>query len=309
MGTVFTIKLQGPGDHARAAKAAFDEIRRIDRLLSTYKEDSEISEVNRDAFGRPVSVGQDFRAVLAASRIYFDASGGAFDPTVYPLMKLWGFTKKSGHLPSAEELRTATLLVGLEEVLSDEKGNTVRFSQEGMALDFGGIAKGYAVDRAAGALKKHGVKNAIIDAGGNFYAIGSRADGAPWQAGIRHPLRPDEVIARLPVSEMGVATSGNYERFFEIKGRKYCHIMDPRTGMPVEGMLSATIIADTAMAADALSTSVFVLGSEKGMQLIEQLPGVEGMLIYQESDSPENFKILVSSGLKDHIELLLTPTD
>ncbi|GAB4335900.1 MAG: FAD:protein FMN transferase [Candidatus Abyssubacteria bacterium] len=309
MGTVFTVKLQGPGDHPHAAKAALDEIRRIDRLLSTYKEDSEISEVNREAFRRPVGVGQHFRAVLAASRIYFDLSEGAFDPTVYPLMKLWGFTKKSGHLPSGEELRMATRLVGLEKVSFDEQRNSVRFSEDGMSLDFGGIAKGYAVDRAVQTLKEYGIRNAIIDAGGNFYALGTRADGTPWQAGIRHPLRLDEVIARLPVSEMGLATSGNYERFIEVEGKKYCHIIDPRTGEPVEGMLSATIVTDTAMAADALSTSVFVLGPEKGMELIERLPGVEGMLIYQENGSPENFKVLISSGLKDHIELLLVGAD
>jgi thiamine biosynthesis lipoprotein len=174
-----------------------------------------------------------------------------------------------------------------------------------MALDFGGIAKGYAVDRAVTVLEGLGVTNAIIDAGGNFYALGTPRNREHWRVGIRHPLRLDEVIARLPVSDEGVATSGNYERFFEIGGKKYCHIMDPRTGWPVQGVLSATIVADTAMAADALSTSAFVLGEEKGMRLIEELAGVEGMLIVQEKGSPENLKIMVSSGLKDKIELLL----
>ncbi len=305
MGTTFTIKIDDPGNHARAAHAALDEIRRIDRLLSTYKDDSEISAVNRRASKEPVVVGADFRNVVAASRIYFGLGRGAFDPTVYPLMRLWRFTTREGRIPTNEEQAKAKSLIDLRKVLLDESTSAVSFLQDGMALDFGGIAKGYAVDRAVEVLKKQGVTRAIVDAGGNFYALGTPRGREHWQVGIRHPLRLDEVVARLPVSNKGVATSGNYERFFEIGGRKYCHIMDPRTGRPVEGMLSATVVADTAMAADALSTTVFVLGPEEGMRLIERLPGVEGMLIVQEAGSPEQFRILLSPGLKDTIELLI----
>ncbi len=174
-----------------------------------------------------------------------------------------------------------------------------------MALDFGGIAKGYSVDRAIEVLQGLGVERAIIDAAGNFYALGTPIGRERWQAGIRHPLRRDEIIATFPVADKGVATSGNYERFFEIDGRKYCHIIDPRTGRPVEGMLSATVVADTAMAADALSTAVFVLGEEKGMELIESLPGVEGMLMLQDTASTDGFRIILSPGLAEEIELLL----
>ncbi len=320
MGTVFTITIDGPGDHKRAAQAAFDEIRRIDRLMSTYKDDSEISEVNRLACKAPVSVGPNFWNVVTACRLYSNMSNGSFDPTVYPLMKMWGFTRHEGRLPSGEEMKKTVPLLGFEKVRLDESARTISFTREGMGLDFGGIAKGYAVDRAIEVLKGFGVTSAIVDAGGNFYALGTPADRAYWRAGIRHPLRADEVIARLPVAGKGVSTSGNYERFFEIGGKKYCHIMDPRTGWPVEGMLSATVIADSAMAADALSTAVFVLGQEKGMQLIEQLPGVEGMLILPEKNPPsgnrghdeascprfpEDFTILISSGLKDVVELLV----
>jgi thiamine biosynthesis lipoprotein len=305
MGTTFTIKIDDAGDHARTARDALDEIRRIDRLMSTYKDDSEISGVNRRASKEPVGVRADFRNVIAASRIYFELSQGSFDPTIYPLMQLWGFTRREGRIPTNEELAKAKRLIDFGKVLLDESASAVSFLQDGMALDFGGIAKGYAVDRAVAVLKKHGVTRAIVDAGGNFYALGTPRDREHWQVGIRHPLRLDEVVARLPVSDKGVATSGNYERFFEIDGRKYCHIMDPRTGRPVEGMLSATVIADTAMAADALSTAVFVLGPEEGMRLIERLPGVEGMLIVQDTGSPEQFRILLSPGLKDTIELLI----
>jgi thiamine biosynthesis lipoprotein ApbE len=305
MGTTFTITIEGFADAPRAAQAAFDEIRRIDRLLSTYKSESEISEVNRRAAREPVVVGPDFRAVVAASRIYYDLSDGAFDPTVYPLMQTWGFRKKENRLPTSEEIEKVLPLVNYQKVVLDDAAHAVSFADEGMALDFGGIAKGYAVDRAVEALKELGVTRAIVDAGGNFYGLGTPVGRKRWKAGIRHPIRLDEIIAQFPVSNAGVATSGNYERFFEIDGTKYCHIMDPRTGRPVPHMLSATVIADTAMAADALSTSAFVLGEKRGLNLIEDLPGVEGMLIVQDADMTDGFRILLSSGLKDTIEILL----
>jgi thiamine biosynthesis lipoprotein ApbE len=305
MGTTFTITIDGFADARQAAQAAFEEIRRIDRLLSTYKDDSEISEVNRRAATEPVPVGKDFWVVAMASRSYHELSEGCFDPTVHPLMQAWGFRKREGRLPASGELEKIMPLVDFGSVSLDDSSRTISFRQEGMALDFGGIAKGYAVDRAIEILKGLGVARAIVDAGGNFYGLGTPVAKEKWEAGIRHPFRRDEIIARLPISDVGAATSGNYERFFEIDGVKYCHIMDPRTGWPVPEMLSATIIADTAMAADALSTSVFVLGEEKGMELIERLPGVEGMLIVQDTDTANGFRILLSSGLKNRIELLL----
>jgi len=305
MGTTFTVTIDAFTDAHRAAQAAFEEIRRIDRLLSTYKEESEISEVNRRAAKEPVAVGPDFWAVAAASSFYFDLSDGAFDPTVYPLMRAWGFKKREGRLPAPLEIEKILPLVDFGKIVLDDSSRTIGFQREGMGLDFGGIAKGYAVDRAIEVLKGLGVTRAIVDAGGNFYGLGTPVGREKWQAGIRHPFRLEEIIAQFPVSDAGVATSGNYERFFEIDGVKYCHIMDPRTGWPVPGMLSATVIADTAMAADALSTSVFVLGAEKGMNLIEGLPGVEGMLIVQDSDEITGFRILLSSGLRGKIEILL----
>lgn len=305
MGTTFSITIEGFADASRAAQAAFEEIRRIDRLLSTYKKDSEISNVNLRAAKETVVVGSDFWLVAAASREYFNLSDGCFDPTVFPLMKAWGFRKKEGILPPAEELIKIMPLVDFAKVMLDDTSHTVSFREEGMSLDFGGIAKGYAVDRAIAALRDLGVTRAIVDAGGNFYGLGTPQARERWQTGIRHPFRLNEIIARFPVSDAGVATSGNYERFFEIDGKKYCHIMDPRTGWPVPEMLSATVIANTAMAADALSTSVFVLGKEKGMDLIENLPGIEGMLIVQDADLPEGFRIILSSGLRNKIEILL----
>jgi thiamine biosynthesis lipoprotein len=305
MGTVFTITIEGSGNHMEAAEAAFAEIRRIDRLLSTYKPDSEISRVNRRAAQEPVAVGPDFLNVLAASRVYYDLSGGVFDPTIRPLMEIWKEARRENRLPTGEQLQKAAALVDLSKVKVDPQAHAVRFLQEGMSLDFGGIAKGYAADRAIEVLKAHGVTRAIIDAGGNFYALGTPLDKPQWEAGIRHPLKHDEVIMRFPISDKGVATSGSYERFFEIGGKKYSHIINPHTGRPVEGMLSATIVADDAIAADALSTSVFVLGPEKGMHLIEKLPDVEGVLIAHEPGAPQNFHISVSSGLKGKLELLI----
>ncbi|RJP20832.1 MAG: FAD:protein FMN transferase [Candidatus Abyssobacteria bacterium SURF_5] len=305
MGTVFTITIEGPGDHKMAAEAAFDEIRRIDRLLSTYKPDSEISKVNRLAAHEPVAVGQDFLNVLTASRIYFDMTGGAFDPSIKPLMDVWKEAKRENRTPAETDLRRAADLANLSNVTVDRSSQTVRFLKEGMALDFGGIAKGYAADRAIEILKTHGIERAILDAGGNFYALGTPLKKPHWEAGVRHPLVHERVIIRFPVSDAGVATSGSYERFFEIGGKKYSHIINPETGQPVEGMLSATVVAEDALSADALSTSVFVLGQQDGMRLIEELEGVLGILIWHEPGSSEDFKISVSSGLKDKLELLI----
>ena len=305
MGATFSITIDDHEDAPSAAEAAFDEIRRIDRLLSTYIEDSEICEVNRRAAVQPVSVGADFWKVVAASKHYCELSQGGFDPTIYPLMRMWGFRRREGYLPTEDELAKTLPLVDFGKVSLDESARTVSFEREGMALDFGGIAKGYAADRAIEVLKAVGVTRAIVDAGGNFYALGTPADRERWRAGIRHPQRRDELIATLPVADKGVATSGNYERFFEIDGGKYCHIMDPRTGRPVEGMLSATVVAESAMVADALSTAAFVLGEEEGMGLIQRLPGVEGMLILQDAASPDGFRIILSPGLAGKIELLL----
>jgi thiamine biosynthesis lipoprotein ApbE len=305
MGTTFSITIDGHDDPSTAVEAAFDEIRRVDHLLSTYKEDSEISEVNRRETAAPIPVSDCFWDVVVASRHYHRLSEGGFDPTIYPLMQLWGFTKKQGRIPAKEELDAVLPLVDLEQITLAESARTIHFERHGMALDFGGIAKGYAVDCAIGKLKDLGINNAIIDAGGNFYALGIPTGRERWRAGVRHPLRRDDLIARLSITNKGVATSGNYERFFEIDGKKYCHIIDPRTGRPVENMLSTTIVADTAMAVDALSTSVFVLGEKKGMDLIESLPGVEGMLILQDAESPRGFRIILSSGLTGKIELLL----
>jgi thiamine biosynthesis lipoprotein len=305
MGSVFTVKIEGHDDPSAATGAAFDEIRRIDRLLSTYKEDSEISDVNRRAASEPVTVGAAFWEVALASRRYHELSDGCFDPTIRPLMKTWGFTRREGRVPTDEELAQALPLVDFGKVTLDEAARSIALGREGMALDFGGIAKGYAVDRAVKELKERGVNSAIIDAAGNFYALGTPNGRERWRAGVRHPLRRNEIIATLPVADRGVATSGNYERFFEIDGSKYCHIMDPRTGRPVEGMLSATVVAETAMAADALSTAVFVLGGEKGMALIESLSGVEAMLILQDTATPDGFRIILSTGLAEEIDLLL----
>jgi thiamine biosynthesis lipoprotein ApbE len=313
MGTTFSVTIDAPkastnasaNAAAKAAESAFEEIRRIDRLLSTYKENSEISDVNRRAHKEPVAVGDDFRVVAAASRRFHELSRGRFDPSVYPLMRLWGFTRKQGRVPTEAELAETLPLVDFGKVALDEEARSIGFGREGMALDFGGIAKGYSVDRAVGVLKKLGVENAIIDAGGNFYALGKPEGRESWQAGIRHPLRGDEIIARLSVKDMGMATSGNYERFFEIDGKKYCHIMDPRIGRPVELMLSVTVIAQTAMEADALSTAVFVLGGKEGMQLVESLPEVEAIIMVPDSGSPGGFRIILSSGLAEKVELLL----
>jgi thiamine biosynthesis lipoprotein len=263
MGTAFTIAAYGEdrGRLESSVAQALEEARRLDQLLSNYKPESEWSQVNRLAASRPVPVSKELYALLAACAAYSRESEGAFDITVGPLMKVWGFYKGSGHLPHRAEVRGALDLVGYGKVLLDEKAGTVRFSREGVEIDPGGIGKGYAVDRMAEILKSNGVRAALVSGGSSsIYGIGAPPNEKGWRVEIRDPKDPAKAAAVTYLRDESMSTSGNYEKFFFAEGKLYSHIMDPRTGFPSQGMLSTSVIAPRTIDSEAWTKPYYILG-------------------------------------------------
>ena len=272
MGTFVTITVaadEGDLDAAQAAVGkAFEAIHEADRLMSNYREDSEVSLINREAFDRPVRVGDRTFEVIKKAVETARETGGAFDATVGPLIRLWRDAEKANHVPSDEQIEAALEKVGsVDKIVLDEERKTVRFLVKGMEIDLGGVAKGYAVDRAAAVLRAEGVNNAVVEAGGDLMAIGRDRDGAKWVVGVRNFFRQGGHMERLALEDEAVATSGDYERFYEIQGERYSHIIDPRTGRPVKGAASVSVIAPDCATADALATAAAVLGFSRAMAL------------------------------------------
>jgi len=302
MGTIVEITAVGDErDCQQAMKLAFDEIRRIDSLMNVHAEDSEISRINASAGKSAVEVGSDTLTVINQSLRFADLTDGALDITVAPLMDLWGFGGESTRVPLDDELKEKLSLVDYKKVHVDKDRSTVELPS-GMRIDVSGIAKGYAVDRAIQVLKDAGIRNAMVNAGGDIYALGSPSKKKLWRIGIRHPRDNSDLLGILQLEDKAVATSGDYENFFEVDGKRYCHIIDTRTGRPVEGIMSVTIVADNTMEADALATAVFPLGPDDGMKLIESLEGVDGLIMTGKNE--DDMKILVSSGMEQRVQLL-----
>ncbi len=279
MGTTMSISIAGAETTLahRAADAAFQEIRRLEGLMSTYLADSDISRVNRGAGQASVVVDAEVLGVIREALRYAHLSGGAFDIAFKPLARLWQFEPGSVP-PSTAAVHAVLPLVDYRNVLIDEDGR-VRLVRPGMAIGLGGIAKGYAADRAAEILEKMGIANATINAGGDVRVMGRPSPDRPWRIGIQHPRKRQALLDEVSLSMGAVATSGDYERFFVHEGQRYHHLLDVRTGFPARGCMSVTVIAASAMTADALSTAAFVLGPEAGLALIEGQPGVEAMIV------------------------------
>lgn len=266
MDTVITVTAYGPRAKAAVAEAVrvFDH---VDTLMSAYRNTSDVARVNRLAGSGWVTVSSETFSVLTSALAMARQSGGAFDPTIGPLVRLWGIgARKNPAVPRPDAIRSAMSKVSYRRVKVDPVARRVFLEEPGMALDLGGVAKGYAAGKAAEVLRRHGVKHGLIDAGGNIVAVGQHPEGRPWNVGIRNPRNTGAVLGMVTVSNMAVVTSGDYERYFILNGRRYHHILDPRTGYPAQGMRSVTIIAPSSMQADLMSTAVFVLGPERGLR-------------------------------------------
>ncbi|HUS58538.1 MAG TPA: FAD:protein FMN transferase [Planctomycetota bacterium] len=282
MGTYVTIVLWADGDaHARrAGDAAFEQIARIERSMSDYDADSELSKINREAFERDVQVSDAMLDVLKMSLEYAELSNGAFDVTIRPLKVLWKQAGEKNALPDAAAIAAARESVGSGKIGLDARAKTVRFLKPSMQLDLGGIAKGYAVDQAIAELRRQGIAAALVNAGGDIATMGAPPEAEYWKVGIQHPGKRDEMLPEvLKLSDAAVATSGDYERFVQVAGKRYSHIVDPVTGWPVGHVSSVTVIAPSATQADALATALSVLGPRKGIELAGRLPNIEAMFI------------------------------
>jgi thiamine biosynthesis lipoprotein len=263
MGSAYSVAVYGD-DRTRmeeAVDAAFEEVRRLDQMLSNYKPESELSEVNRFAAERPVKVTPELFGLISACVEYSRASEGAFDITVGPLMKIWGFYKGTGRLPHRAEIRGALERVGYRNLLLDAANGTVRFAQSGVEMDPGGIGKGYAVDRMIEVLKQYGIRTALVSASGSsIYGMGAPPGENGWRVQIRDPKIDSKSVAEIYLKDESMSTSGNYEKFFRAEGRVYSHIMDPRTGWPAQGVLSVSVIAPRTLDSEAWTKPLFVNG-------------------------------------------------
>jgi len=287
----------------KSITSAFEQLQAVDELMSDYKEDSQISKVNRDAFKNPVAVSKSTFEVLQKSLEFSKLTDGAFDITVGPLVDLWRAAADANSMPSTEQLAEVRGRVGYEKIILDADNLSVRFAVDGMRLDPGGIAKGYAIDKAIEAMRKTGASGGMVDVGGDIRCFGPPPAGKEkWVIGLQDPAGAIEGVrpARYPVvlkfNDAAVATSGGYRRFVLIEGKKYSHIINKQTGLSSDKLSSVTIIAETAIEADALATAVSVMGREKGMALIEKTPNVEAVLI---SAGPE-FELSKSSGADEY---------
>jgi thiamine biosynthesis lipoprotein len=261
----------------RAARIVFDELVRIENLLSKYKPQSEISRLNQAG---KIEASGDTAYVLRKAKEFWLISNGAFDITVGPLMDLWGFTDKNYRVPGDEEIRAVAPLIGMDKIIFHENRNMVELKTSGMKIDLGAIAKGYAVDCAAARLKEKKVRSCLINAGGDIFCLGDKF-GKPWKVAIQDP-REDNFLNYIELKDRAVATSGDYRQYFIKNKKRYSHIFNLKTGYPAEtGVVSATVVAPDCLTADALATTIFVLGKAKGLELVKKFADVQAKVIDQ----------------------------
>jgi thiamine biosynthesis lipoprotein len=291
MGTAIRVELwaddEATGEAAIAAVMA--EMHRIDRAMSPYKPESELSRINREAAERPVPISQEMFDILSRSIEFSKISGGAFDITFSSVGYLYDYRR---HIkPTDKDIEQALPGIDYRHIQLDAQKRTVRFARPGVRIDLGGIGKGHAVDNGIALLKKRGITQAIVTAGGDSRVLGDRG-GRPWMVGIRDPRRKDNMVAVIPLINSAISTSGDYERYFEADGERYHHILNPKTGRSATGVHSVSVIGPDATTTDGLTKPVFILGPEKGLRLIESIPGIDAVII--DADG----KMFYSSGLQ-----------
>lgn len=306
MGSLLTLTAwttDTPAAH-RAFAEVFAEFDRLDALLSVWKPGSDVLRLNAAAGQGPVAVRHETREVLHAAARVSEWTAGKFDATFGALAEIWKFDHdQDNRVPAAAEIAARLPRVDYTAVVVDDDAGTAAITRPGVRVHLGGIGKGYAVDHAIAILRRAGLADFMIQAGGDLYVAGHAGD-EPWRLGIQDPRgTAGESFATLEVSEATFSTSGDYERFFEQDGVRYHHILDPDTGQPARGCRAVTIVAADATTADGLSTGVFVLGPEAGMALIEKLPDVEGVIVTADN------RVLVSTGLRGRLTMRHPPTE
>lgn len=306
MDTLVSIRVFGTNEVAlrEAVREAYTEMHRIADLTDRFPvagsaacAASNICRINEMAGIKPVRVDKDVLAMLEMARNYHDLTDGAFDVTIGPVMGLWGFGGKSPRVPGDDEIKASLLSVNSDYLRLDAQELSVFLEKKGMMLDLGAVAKGYATEKAVQVLKKNGIKKALIDAGGTIRVIGNNVGNTPWRVGIKNPDIRGGILAVLSLTDMAAVTSGDYYRYFEAKGRRWNHILDPRTGYPATTNKSVTVVAENAALADVLSTALFVLEPEKALETGRKL-GVEVFIVRADG------RILYTPALQRRLELL-----
>ncbi len=291
MGTTIRVEVWHPKEEVRqkGAQLVLEEMERINRLMSPYIDQSQLSKINKYAHEGPIEIDKDLFAVIKKSLEISELTQGAFDITYASVGHMFNYRKKIK--PSDIEIDRAREFINYKNVILDHEKCTVSFAKQGVKIDLGGIAKGFAVDQGINALIDLGVEHALVSAGGDTRILGDRL-GRPWLVGIRDPENPDEVAAMLPLQNEALSTSGDYERFFIEDGVKYHHIINPGTGKSASGLRSVSILGTDSTTTDALSTSIFILGVDEGLALLDELADIEGVIIDQKG------KLYYSEGLK-----------
>jgi len=257
---------------------AINEISRIEALISSWKPTSQTSNINKNAGASPVQVSEELFSLIQRALQISNLTDGAFDISYASMDKLWKYDGSMAQMPSKEAIKKSVAKVGYKDIVVDPKNSTVFLKNKGMKIGFGAIGKGYAADKAKKLLISNGVSGGIINASGDINSWGSKPSGSSWQVAITNPLNKNKAFAMLPIKD-AVVTSGNYEKYVTFNSRRYSHIIDPRTGYPSQGIISVTVFAPKAELADALATSVFVMGVETGIDRINQLKAVECIII------------------------------
>jgi FAD:protein FMN transferase len=298
MGTVVSVTAVAPNEQVaqNAAKAAFREVRRLDELFSTWIVTSEMSHINAAAGRHSVPVTRDTMDLLERSVEIAKLTNGGFNIAIGPAVEAWGVTERE-HIPSQEELNQIRPLIDLSQVHLNRERGTVYLAREGMRIDVGGIGKGYAADRAVEAMQQAGATAGVVALSGDMKTFGRLPGGDLFPFGIRHPRKPEDIIAFVDLQNEAISTAGDYERFFERDGIRYHHIIDPFTLKPAGECQSVTVVAREGVVADGLDTGIFVLGPQRGMQLVEKLDGVEAVIVDREG------RMMVSSGLRHRVRL------
>ncbi len=280
-----------------AIESAFSAMEMFGNLIDFFSDKSEVSLINKNAGIREVKVSPETLDSIEKAIYVADKSGGSFDPTIGPVIKIWDFYKKVK--PSGIEIKKKLPLVNYKDVIIDRDKSTVFLRKKGMLLDIGGIAKGYAADLAVMDLKQNGIRSGIVAAAGDIRTFGIKPNGKQWRIGIRNPRqknRSNEIIAKINLSDKAISTSGDYERYFMINGQRFHHLLDPKTGYPANLCRSVTIITDKGALSDAFSTAVFILGPEKGLKLVQEML-IDAIII------DDNGKIYITPGLGGKLEI------
>ncbi|MCB2293723.1 FAD:protein FMN transferase [Clostridium algoriphilum] len=298
MGTIVQFKVYGKNAE-KATQAAVKEVSNIEKKMSVNIKTSEISKLNAKAGVSGEKLSTDTYSVIEKSVQYSKLTGGALDATIEPIVSLWGIGTDKERLPSKKEIDEKLKFVNYNDIILDKKNSTVKLKRMNQAIDLGAIAKGYTADEVKKVLLNNKISSAIINLGGNVYALGNKPDGTSWNIGVQNPLSTrGEYLGSISATDKSIVTSGNYERFFIKDGIRYHHIFDPKSGYPAnKGLISTTIVSDKSIDGDALSTSTYILGLDKGLKLVESMKGVEAIFITNDK------KIYVTPGLKDNFDL------